>query len=347
MRPATSGMTAVAAVPPAPAGRSRSLRRGVSLLAVALSFCALSANAQTITYTYDALGRLISAATTGGHTTTYSYDANGNRTQVVVTGGANAAPTAVADSRTTAQNTAVSFDPRTNDSDANGDALTITAKTNGTNGTVSITGGGTGVTYTPTTGFSGSDSFTYTISDGSLTAVGTVNMTVTSTVADGTVLYTKSTGGSFSFTIPAGVTEVDIEGWGGGTDGWSVQTWEDEYQFGGSGGGYFKKRVTVTNGQVISGTVSAAGPGNSTTVSAYSLVAYSPGSSAGGTASGGTINTQGNSCCLSGNWSGGGAGNGGGDANTYNDDGTAPGGGGAGPVGAGQPGQIRITARTS
>lgn len=178
MRPATSGMTAVDAVPPTPAGRSRALRRGVSVLAVALSFCALSARAETVTYTYDALGRLISAATTGGHTTTYTYDANGNRTQVVVTGGTNAAPTAVTDARTTAFNTASSFDPRTNDSDANGDALTITAKTNGTNGTVVITGGGTGVTYTPTTGFSGSDSFTYTISDGSLTSVGTVNMTV-------------------------------------------------------------------------------------------------------------------------------------------------------------------------
>jgi YD repeat-containing protein len=331
-------------------GRSRALRRGASVLAVALSFCALSANAETVTYTYDALGRLISAATTGGHTTTYTYDINGNRTQVVVTGGTNAAPTAATDAKTTALNTASSFDPRTNDSDANGDALTITAKTNGTNGTVSITGGGTGVTYTPTTGFSGSDSFTYTISDGSLTAVGTVNMTVTSGVADGTVLYTKSTSGSFSFTIPAGVTEVDLEGWGGGTNGRGVLLWEEWYSIGGAGGGYFKKRITVTQGQVISGSVSAAGGASSTTVSAYSLVANSPTSSVsgtGGTASGGDVNTQGTNGGVGNTWTGGGAGNGGGNAVNMGDNGTTPGGGGAGDTGTGKAGQIKITARTS
>ncbi len=47
-----------------------------------------------------------------------------------------------------------------------GETLTITARTNGSHGTVAITGGGTGLTYKPATGFSGTDSFTYTISDG-------------------------------------------------------------------------------------------------------------------------------------------------------------------------------------
>ena len=60
-----------------------------------------------------------------------------------------------------------------------GETLTITAKTNGTNGTVAITGGGTGLTYTPNANFSGSDSFTYTISDGNGgTATATVSVTV-------------------------------------------------------------------------------------------------------------------------------------------------------------------------
>src|SRR5438445_4143344 len=59
--------------------------------------------------------------------------------------------------------------------------MTITAKTNGTNGTVVITGGGTAVTYAPNANFNGSDTFTYTISDGNGGAdTATVTVTVTS-----------------------------------------------------------------------------------------------------------------------------------------------------------------------
>lgn len=332
----------------------KSLTRSVAIVGTValLGLTAPGARSETVTYTYDVLGRLVSASTSGGHTTTYSYDLNGNRTQVVVTGGSNTAPTAATDAQTTALNTAISFDPRTNDSDPNGDALTITAKTNGSNGTVTITGGGTGLTYTPTTGFSGSTSFTYTISDGSLTAVGTVNMTVTSTVADGTVLYTKSTGGSFSFTIPAGVSYVDLEGWGAGSDGRTIYVNEEPIELGGSGGGYFKKKISVTQGQTIAGNV-ASGSGTSTTVTGQSLTANSGNGSSGGTASGGTVNTTGTGCCYGNLWNGGGAGNGGGDVSGYGDAGSSPGGGGAGDApfmnshGAGAPGRIKITARTS
>lgn len=45
-------------------------------------------------------------------------------------------------------NTAASFNPRTNDTDVNGDTLTITAKTNGDHGTVTITGGNRPDVYT-------------------------------------------------------------------------------------------------------------------------------------------------------------------------------------------------------
>ena len=60
-----------------------------------------------------------------------------------------------------------------------GETLTITAKTNGANGTVAITGGGTGLTYTPNLNYFGPDSFTYTISDGVLTDTAIVTITVT------------------------------------------------------------------------------------------------------------------------------------------------------------------------
>ncbi len=86
-------------------------------------------------------------------------------------------PVAVNDSRTTLTNTAFTTDPRTNDSDDSG-TITITAKTNGTKGTVVINGG-TSVTYTPNTGQTGADSFTYTITDlDGMTATATVNVTI-------------------------------------------------------------------------------------------------------------------------------------------------------------------------
>ena len=54
-----------------------------------------------------------------------------------------------------------------NDTDPDtGDTRTITAITQGANGTVAITGAGTGLTYTPNAGFVGPDTFTYTITDG-------------------------------------------------------------------------------------------------------------------------------------------------------------------------------------
>jgi YD repeat-containing protein len=90
----------------------------------------------------------------------------------------SAAPVANSDTKTTSMNTAVTFDPRTNDNDPDGGTLTITAKTNGTKGTVTINSG-TSLTYTPTTGQTGADSFTYTVSDNDgLTATATVSMTI-------------------------------------------------------------------------------------------------------------------------------------------------------------------------
>jgi hypothetical protein len=59
------------------------------------------------------------------------------------------------------------------------EALAITAVTQGTNGSVAITGGGSSVSYTPAANFNGSDSFTYTITDEhGGTATATANVTV-------------------------------------------------------------------------------------------------------------------------------------------------------------------------
>ncbi|HUP58052.1 MAG TPA: Ig-like domain-containing protein [Bdellovibrionota bacterium] len=53
-----------------------------------------------------------------------------------------------------------------NDTDANGDTLTVATVTQGTHGTVSIGAGSASVTYTPDPGYYGIDSFDYTVSDG-------------------------------------------------------------------------------------------------------------------------------------------------------------------------------------
>ncbi|MBS0297117.1 MAG: tandem-95 repeat protein [Proteobacteria bacterium] len=113
----------------------------------------------------------------------------------------NHAPVANTDSVTTAYNTAATnIAVRSNDTDADGDTLTITSATNGSHGAVTVNSGTT-VTYTPTTGYSGSDSFTYTISDGhGGTATGTVNVTVSAPTNVAPVANDDSTLASATYT---------------------------------------------------------------------------------------------------------------------------------------------------
>jgi type IV pilus assembly protein PilY1 len=66
-----------------------------------------------------------------------------------------------------------------NDTDVDGDALSVTGVTQPTNGSVAFTAAD--VTYTPNADFNGADPFTYTIGDGNGSSdTATVNMTVTS-----------------------------------------------------------------------------------------------------------------------------------------------------------------------
>jgi VCBS repeat-containing protein len=77
----------------------------------------------------------------------------------------NDVPDAVNDTATTNQNTAVDIAVLANDTDVDGDTLTVVSITQGASGSVGINANGT-VRYTPSTNFSGTDSFTYTINDG-------------------------------------------------------------------------------------------------------------------------------------------------------------------------------------
>jgi subtilisin-like proprotein convertase family protein len=116
----------------------------------------------TITYT--------PAANWSG-TDSFSYrvsDGQGGSTVASVTvtvNPVNDTPVAGDDSAATDQATAVVIAVLANDSDIDGDALTVTGAGNGAHGTTAVNADGT-ITYTPNAGFAGEDSFTYTISDG-------------------------------------------------------------------------------------------------------------------------------------------------------------------------------------
>jgi hypothetical protein len=82
-----------------------------------------------------------------------------------------------ADSATTQQDTPIAIDVVANDSDADGDPLSVWEVTSQIQGTAVISGSST-VTFTPTPGFVGTGSFDYTATDG-IDMSNTAHVTVT------------------------------------------------------------------------------------------------------------------------------------------------------------------------
>lgn len=103
----------------------------------------------------------------------------------------------------TVRDTAVTIAVLANDSDPDGDPLTVTAVTDPASGGAVRNADGT-VTYTPDPGFGGGDSFEYTITDGT---GGSDSATVFVTVEDQPVQATKASG---SGRIPAGAGEASF-----------------------------------------------------------------------------------------------------------------------------------------
>jgi VCBS repeat-containing protein len=91
----------------------------------------------------------------------------------------NDAPSGTDDSATVAEDGSVAIDALTNDTDPDGDALSVTTFTQPAHGTAVLNPDGS-FTYTPAPYYSGSDSFDYTVDDGNGgTASATVYVTVT------------------------------------------------------------------------------------------------------------------------------------------------------------------------
>lgn len=96
--------------------------------------------------------------------------------------GTNTAPVANNDTYTTDEDVTLSVPANgviNNDTDAEGNVLSATLVGNVTNGTLVFNGNGS-FTYTPNAYYAGSDSFTYQVSDGSLSSgIATVTLTIT------------------------------------------------------------------------------------------------------------------------------------------------------------------------
>ena len=171
---------------------------------------------------------------------------------------------------------------------------------------------------------------------------------------------------SGNFVVPAGVTAIEVEVWGGGSGSWASTTTVPGG--GGPGGGYARKRISgLTPGAVIAVTIGAGGAAGTTTPlaptggTATSFGAYcsaGPGlpnplnstsspsfGNQGGVGSGGDLNMAGGASANGIGWSGtgstagfnagglgGGGGGGGGmiDSGTVGLPGTFPGGGASG-----------------
>ncbi len=106
-------------------------------------------------------------------------EATATGTVSLIVGGKNDAPMAGADAVTTDEDTPVAIPAATllaNDSDAEGQMLSITAVGSATPGAVSLNG--TVVTFSPAPNFYGTATFSYTVSDGAATSGGQVTVTV-------------------------------------------------------------------------------------------------------------------------------------------------------------------------
>jgi len=136
--------------------------------------------------------------------------ANRNATNVsVLLNDTNSPPDAKDDSATTKEDNAVTIDVLANDSDPDGDALTVGGVTQPANGSAAINADNT-VTYTPKSNFNGTDTFTYTVSDGN-GATDTATVTVTANAVNDAPTVAVAAGGSCGTNDRSGTIKLTVE----------------------------------------------------------------------------------------------------------------------------------------
>ncbi len=168
-------------------------------------------------------GSIDSHASTGGTAGVYSVtvtatDASGALATTTFTWTvANPVPVAQNDAYTGTEDVAITGNVRTNDSDPDGDALTVntTPVSGPSNGTLLLNSNGT-FTYTPANNFTGTDTFTYEVTDADgATSTATVTLYV-NPINDSplnTVPGNQTTGEDtpLVFTGPNAITVTDID----------------------------------------------------------------------------------------------------------------------------------------
>ena len=151
----------------------------------------------------------------GTDTITYTItDGNGTESTATVTvdvAAVNDTTIAVDDTATTNEDTAVTIDVLTNDTDIDGDALSVASAT-ATNGTVTINADGT-LEYIGNQDFNGVDTITYVVSDGSVSEV--MNLEFSDGLfamldSSGNILGDSQVTGSLSVNTETGQGSVDF-----------------------------------------------------------------------------------------------------------------------------------------
>ncbi|MDJ0660362.1 MAG: Ig-like domain-containing protein, partial [Crocosphaera sp.] len=146
--------------------------------------------------------------------TVTSFDGTANQEITITINGINDLPDALDDIAHTDENSPVVIDVLANDSDIDGDILTVDSTGLANHGTVTLNEDGT-VTYIPEQDFFGTDSFTYQVTDGINSAEATVDLTIYEVIPNPNITLVT---GTIYGDILTGTENNDLIVGGGGGD---------------------------------------------------------------------------------------------------------------------------------